>query len=163
MDIYTTIAAWVGAIGTSVLTLFEIYKHLSNKAKLKITVSHGLEIIGSTKQGKMVNLHPDKTFWTVYVVNTGNKKVTITQMSINRNDTDVISMLTEDFHGRIKTYTLKPGSKGHDYTIPEGLIPYKNVDSVVLMDSTQKVYKKSIHHTRQKIRDFFYRKRSWRN
>lgn len=150
MNIATIIAAWVGAIGTIGLTFFEIYKYFNNKAKVKFNVGSGFRIVGSTLEGKMVDMHPEKEFWSITVSNAGGKKVTITQITVERNDTEKMSMLTRDFHGPIDTYTLKPGGKNRTYTITEELIPFKNAKAIYLMDSTGKVYKHKIDHKRSK-------------
>jgi len=150
MDIATIIAAWVGATGSIALTFFEIYKHLNNKAKVSFNVGSGFRIVGSTLEGKIVDMHPGKEFWSITVSNVGNKKVTITQITIQRNDMKKMSMLTHDFHGPVDTYTLNPGGKNHTYTITEELIPFKSTKAIYLMDSTGKVYKHKVNHKRSK-------------
>jgi len=143
----TDYAAWAGFVLSLLLAIFELWKFLNDKPKLKITARYNQEIMAFNEYGDITNRATGKTFWTVDVANTGSKSLIITSISFARRDTKKMSMLTKDYSGHIKKYTLISGDN-HSYTISDELLDPKKVIEVQIFDATGKIYKKKLKYSK---------------
>lgn len=139
----TDYVAWAGFLLSIVLGVFELWKYVNDKPKLKITFRFNQQIMGLDAYGRTTDVETGKTFWTVDVANTGTKNIIITSIEFSRTDTKKFSILTKDYSGPINRYTLIPGDN-HSYTIGDDLIDPKKANNVFIRDATGKVFKKRI-------------------
>jgi hypothetical protein len=139
----TDIVAWLGLTLSILVAIFDVYKYISDKPKLKISVVYDQQIMAHNGYGELTDQETGKTFWTVNVANVGNKPIIITHISFLRSDTDKTSILTKDYFGTISRYTLIPGD-GHTYTIPDELIPPNKTREIHVCDATGNIFKSKL-------------------
>lgn len=146
----TDMAAWFGALGTTVLALVEYHKWKKSRPQLRIACSFNLEIITSSRDGALHRVHPETTFWSINIANTGGEPIKIAQIGVERKDTDVHTLIARDYHGPINAFTLIPGDS-HSLTISNELIDFRQVKAVIVMDAIQNVYKKRLWGWRERL------------
>lgn len=138
----TTLAAWAGASVSLLLLAFEIYKYVTDRPHLKITLSYEQEIVGVDSTGQTRNLAPKSTFWTVHIVNDGSKKITITRIGFEaKKGKDII--LTASYEGPVEKFELEQG-QDRTFTIDYKLIDPKKIKFVSVADTAGKNHKKRV-------------------
>lgn len=136
--------AWYGAILSSAVFLFEVYRYLRDRARLKITYKTGQEIWGDTGNGRFINLEKGVSFWTVDIANTGTKDIIVTQVGVNWKNKKGGAVISRDYTGFIKRFTLVPGDS-RAITISEKLIKHSDVRNFWVNDATGREFKKYIN------------------
>jgi len=137
----TEIAAWFGAAGTVVLTVFEIYKYKKDKAAIKIRVTRNLDIIGSTAQGKLIKLN--ENVWCIEIINYGTKPIKILQVGVlfkEHTHKKKGAIITRDMYADINPFVLEAGDN-KTITIGEELLKSQEIDYVQVVDATGKQHK----------------------
>jgi len=136
--------AWYGAILSSCVFLFEIYRYLRDHARIKITYKTEQEIWGEDASGQLVNVEKGTTFWTVNIANTGTKDIIITQVGVEYKNKKGGAVISKDYTGHIQRFTLIPGDS-KTITISEKLVKHKEVRYFWVKDATGREYKKRIN------------------
>jgi len=139
----TDIVAWSGLTLSVLIAIFDVYKYVNDKPKLKISTAYDKQIMAYNAYGDLTDKETGKTFWTVNVANVGNKPIILTDISFFRSDTNKTSILTKDYYGTINRYTLTPGDS-HTYTIPDELIPSNKTKEIQVRDATGNIFKRKI-------------------
>jgi len=139
----TDIVAWSGLTLSVLVTIFDVYKYLDDKPRLKISKVYDQQIMAHNGYGELTDQETGKTFWTVNVANVGTKPIIIMDISFFRSDTDKTSILTKDYFGTIDRYTLTPGDS-HTYTVPNELIPSNKTREIRVRDATGNVFKSKL-------------------
>ena len=136
--------AWYGAILSTVVFLFEIYKFWKDRPALKITYRTNQQVVADDGTGNFVDTEKGTTFWTVAVSNTGAKDVIVTQVGVEWKGKSGGAVLTKDYSGHVQRFTLVPGDS-RTFTISEKLINHTKVKKFWAKDATGKEYKKRIN------------------
>lgn len=144
ITITADVVAWYGAILSSSVFLFEIYRYLRDKARLKITYQTEQEIWGDQGNGQLVNLEKDTTFWTVNIANTGTKDIIIAQVGVEWKHKKGGAIISKDYTGHIQRFTLTSGDS-KTITISEKLVKHGEVKFFWVKDATGQDHKKRIN------------------
>lgn len=148
-DLATAIAAWFGAVGTSALTIFEIYKYSKDKPTLKISCKFNREIYNQLLDGKVEKDKQLGTIWSIDIANTGTKIVVVTGISVE-NHKGKDALITKDSIGyEIKKQKIEPGDSV-SLTISEKLLDSKNLKTVVVSSAIGKEYRKRVYFWQKK-------------
>lgn len=136
--------AWYGAILSTIVFLFEVFKFLKDRPALKIAYKTNQQIVADDGTGKFVNVEKGTDFWTVSVANTGTKDVIVTQVGVEWKEKSGGAVLTKDYSGHVQRFTLVPGDS-RTFTISEKLIDHTKVKKFWAKDGTGNEYKKRIN------------------
>lgn len=148
-ELATTIAAWFGAFGTVGLTLFEVYKYLNDKPKLKISTRFNQELYTEYVDGKLEKDKVQGTVWTINLANNGSKAIIVTSVAVE-NHKGKNALITQDSVGnRINRYKLEPGDST-SLTISEKLLDSKNLKTVVVTSAVGKEYRERVYFWQKK-------------
>lgn len=144
ITITANVVAWYAAILSTIVFLFEVYRYIKDKAKLKITYNTEQEIWGDKGNGQLVNLEKDTSFWTVNIANTGTKDIIIIQVGVEWKNRKGGGVISKDYTGSIQRFTLVPGDS-KTITISEKLVSHQEVRNFWVKDATGKDHKKRIN------------------